>query len=842
MKTMFSRLAAFAALALLSTLNSQLSTAIAGAHVWSGAVNGYWSVAGNWSSGGVPVAGEASLIVRFPSSVSLYQSTNNIPGLAVQRFEMTGNGHHVYGTSVTLAAAPTGTNFTMGAGIGAFLHLPLVLPAGTYGAFVDLNGTLVFSSPISGAGGLDKYGHGLLRLNGPSGNTFTGGFRQRRGKVALAKGAGVALAGPILLEPSIARETMDMIYEENNQIADIASVSVRGGYTRLMMEGYEDAVGPIDLVGGSVQTYQTGNGNNLGTLRLNGDVTANNATDGSGVEPEITGRVNLGNAQRTISLPTTRRLILDARIESTGPNGGITMDGGNLRLIYSNSFAGPLRIKSGSEVYAHDSYVFGSTNGPTILEGGQLFLGYGCFVPGETLEVRNGTYLTVAATNAWNGPIFIHTNQTLNVWSSSFGGYDWLTLGGPISGPGKMTYFIDRVDFTGNQANTLSGGHFFRWKTFAFLDKATSNALTGPITLDYGFSAPEFPTILWGRDNQVSDTSRISWSDFASEGTVKGLLDLDGHRDSIGSIQGNSWMRIDCSFGKLIVGADGSDSRYTGSISGAGTAGTNLVKTGTGTFVLGTEFLGTAHNIAGKTLVESGSLILSNAAGIGPIHIANNARLAGGGVFASVTADPNGAMTPGFLLTPQNYGSFRPFAFAPGGGILALELAGLIPGSSYDQVMVQNNVNLTGVFLQISALNLPHGSNSFTILSRAGSTPVTGTFTGMPEGSVFPSSDGKLFRITYAGGDGNDVVVTRHYTGPIGGQISRVNRLPDGRIQINGTGLPAFLYQVQATTNFAEGSWVNLGSTEADADFGTIQFIDPGATNFPYRFYRFLIQ
>ncbi len=255
------------------------------------------------------MVGEANLVVRFPSSPTRCQSTNNIARLAVQRFEMAGNGYHVYGNSITMAAAPTGTNFTMSAGIGAFLHLPL-------------------------------------------------------------------------------------------------------------------------------------------------------------------------------TLPTTRRLILDARVESTGPNGGITMAGGNLRLIYSNSFAGPLRIQSGSEVYAHSSHVFGSTNGPTIIEGGQLFLGYGCFVPAELLEVRQGNYLTVAATNAWNGPVYIHTNQTLNVWSSSFGGDDWLTLGGPISGPGKMTYFIDRVEFTGNQPNTLSGGHFFRWKTFVVLDKTTSNALTGPITLD----------------------------------------------------------------------------------------------------------------------------------------------------------------------------------------------------------------------------------------------------------------------------------------------------------------------------------------------------------------------
>ena len=135
-----------------------------------------------------------------------------------------------------------------------------------------------------------------------------------------------------------------------------------------------------------------------------------------------------------------------------------------------------------------------------------------------------------------------------------------------------------------------------------------------------------------------------------------------------------------------------------------------------------------------------------------------------------------------------------------------------------------------------------HGSNSFTLINVTGAGAVSGTFVGLPEGTVFPSSDGKSFRITYHGGTGNDVVVTRHYTGPIGGQISGVNQLPDGRIQINGTGLPALSYRVHATTNFAPGNWIDIGSTDADPDFGIIEFIDSGATNFPHRFYRFMIQ
>src|SRR5436190_23689827 len=87
-----------------------LQKTFAASHTWSGATSGNWSVVGNWSSGGVPVAGEANLVVVFPGSVSRYSSTNNIAGLTVQSIQLNGNGYHIYGNSITMAAAPSGTN------------------------------------------------------------------------------------------------------------------------------------------------------------------------------------------------------------------------------------------------------------------------------------------------------------------------------------------------------------------------------------------------------------------------------------------------------------------------------------------------------------------------------------------------------------------------------------------------------------------------------------------------------------------------------------------------------------------------------------------------------------
>lgn len=844
MKNKLRRFAAFAVLALLFILNSAHSNVLAATRVWSGAVNGYWNVPGNWSSGGVPVPGETDQILHFPAGTR-YQSTNNIGPIVATTLRFNGNVHHIYGSSVQFVAATSQTNIVMAsAGMGAYIHLPLIFPAGSRTVYAALNSTLVIQGGISGAGALHKIGPGLLELSGDGINTFTGGLRQTEGKVALGKTVGVALAGPVFVGDSDSTSIIQLIYEGNNQIADAADVSVRGQQSQLMLEGFTDTINNLELIGGEVVTYNTSTGNSTGELRLNGNVSARDSSTPVRTEAWIYGRLNLGNGPRTFTVPPQERLGISALVGSTGPNGGINFTGGGtLQFSYSNSFAGPLRFDMG-KIYAYDSYSLGTAEGPTILEdSAELILGYGSFVPAEVLEVHGTCYLSVIATNSWNGPILVQSNSVLRIRGSNFGGFDWLTLGGVISGPGQVDTQVDRVDFLGAAPNTLGGGHVISGPTFAVLAKSSSNALTGPIRLRPGgiSGSVRYPEILWGFHHQVGDGSSISWDDSFSPGHTAGRLNLNNKLEVIGSLAGQQMMNIDCGTGRLTLGANGMNSDCSGRFSGAAGV-TNLVKIGSGTFILGTDFLAPAHNLAGKTAVESGALILRNAAGVGPVHVANNARFAGTGVFESVTASPNGVITPGLLLTPQNYGSLRPSTFAPGGGILGLELAGLVPGSSYDHLLVQDSVNLTGVILSLSALNLPHGSNSFTIVSLAGSNPVAGTFSGMPEGTIFPSSDGKLFRITYQGGDGNDVVVTRHYTGPIGGQISGVAGLPDGRRQISGTGLPGYSYQVQATTNFAPDGWVNLGSTEADAETGLIQFIDPGATNFPYRFYRLSIQ
>jgi len=85
--------------------------------------------------------------------------------------------------------------------------------------------------------------------------------------------------------------------------------------------------------------------------------------------------------------------------------------------------------------------------------------------------------------------------------------------------------------------------------------------------------------------------------------------------------------------------------------------------------------------------------------------------------------------------------------------------AGSIPAS---QLNVTGTVNLAGSNLNptLGAGYTPTLGDKFTIVNNDGAEAVTGTFAGKAEGSFF-TIGGASFRINYASGTGNDVVITR---------------------------------------------------------------------------------
>ncbi|MBK7094711.1 MAG: hypothetical protein IPH57_06600 [Saprospiraceae bacterium] len=90
-------------------------------------------------------------------------------------------------------------------------------------------------------------------------------------------------------------------------------------------------------------------------------------------------------------------------------------------------------------------------------------------------------------------------------------------------------------------------------------------------------------------------------------------------------------------------------------------------------------------------------------------------------------------------------------------GTLDIELAGTTPCTGYDQVQVTGTVTLGGSLnLILLSGYTPVSGAQFIIISNDGTDAVSGQFAQ----AKTVSSGGYVFSINYAGGDGNDVVLT----------------------------------------------------------------------------------
>lgn len=81
-------------------------------------------------------------------------------------------------------------------------------------------------------------------------------------------------------------------------------------------------------------------------------------------------------------------------------------------------------------------------------------------------------------------------------------------------------------------------------------------------------------------------------------------------------------------------------------------------------------------------------------------------------------------------------------------------------------VRVGGLVTLNGT-LTINAIGAPFPlGRTYILIENDGVEAIIGTFTGLPEGTIFEAG-GQLFRISYVGGTGNDVVLTAVAATPI---------------------------------------------------------------------------
>lgn len=202
--------------------------------------------------------------------------------------------------------------------------------------------------------------------------------------------------------------------------------------------------------------------------------------------------------------------------------------------------------------------------------------------------------------------------------------------------------------------------------------------------------------------------------------------------------------------GAIAFGATLNYNAYdAGSISGALTSAGTLVLLGDDALSL----VGDSPAFTGTVVIQTGSFIPQGSFPAA-IDVQGPGALYGWATTGPMTMT-GGTFAPG--IAAQQF--FAPAGLASSGGSHNLVMVPGAPVTNYDQVQVTGTVSLGGTTLNSTAAGTLALGLSFVIILNDAADPVAGTYVDKPEGTVYFQA-GNWWRITYVGGDGNDVVLT----------------------------------------------------------------------------------
>jgi hypothetical protein len=220
-----------------------------------------------------------------------------------------------------------------------------------------------------------------------------------------------------------------------------------------------------------------------------------------------------------------------------------------------------------------------------------------------------------------------------------------------------------------------------------------------------------------------------------------GTLDLNGQSDIITVLNGSGALVLGS--GQLTITGDAQNATFSGPISGAGV----LKKVGDATLTLtgvSTAFTGQLENVGG--ILEVNSLTGADA------EIQGTMR--GQGTVAALTM-VNGALVPGgpfFSTLHSNAVTLN------ASSSLRINSTGSTTGDAYTQLRVTGQVTLGNAGLTVADDKvLGQASGEVVIIDNDGTDAIGGTFLNLPEGSMVTGLFGHRYRLSYAGGSGNDV-------------------------------------------------------------------------------------
>lgn len=397
---------------------------------------------------------------------------------------------------------------------------------------------------------------------------------------------------------------------------------------------------------------------------------------------------------------------------------------------------------------------------------------------------NNGSVIVDTSTSDGNDSIVINSGDTshsnTNLQFATGTGTDAIVLGGSVTTTGTQTYsgpvtLSSNVSLTASELMVSSTTNLAS-HTLTAITSSLDSHLVGVVTgaggitmagsgylkLDAANTYAGLTTVnsgeVWATNSSALGTTGASSGTVVAAGAevfvtgnfaINEDLALAG-RLAVGNANSAVWSGpITVSGGSAVVDTDlaGSAIDVTGIISGTN----GLIKTGAGQVNLSA-----VNTYTGSTTVQAGTLVVNGQLTDGA-SVESGATLKGAGTIGgSVTIQSGADLAPGNSPGIIHTGNFDLQA----GSTLSMEIDGkTTPGAEYDQVNVTGTVTLAGTLAILdNSTDTGVTNDTITLINNDGTDAVSGTFTGLANGSVF-TINGESWRLLYNGGDGNDVVL-----------------------------------------------------------------------------------
>ena len=594
-----------------------------------------------------------------------------------------------------------------------------------------------FSGTIDGYGGLTKSGSATLTLSGA--NSYVGATTVASGSLKVGALNTLPVVTDLTLGGTGTIGTLDL-NGNNQRVASISTSGSGGTITSAMSATLTVNNSTADVFDGLLTGNMSLTKINTGTLTLN---AANNYTGATTVRA---GTVVDGV---TNALPVGTNLTLGF----TSTTGALDLNG-NDQTVASITTSG-----LGGTITSATLATLTVNNSAADTFGGLL-------TGNMSLTKTNTGTLTLNAANDYLGATTISAGAVKDGIANALPATTNLTLGGTGTtgtldlNSHDQTVASITTSGSGGIANTITSAT----ATTLTVNNSTADTFGGLLTGNMALTKTSAGVLTLGVANNYTGSTAVNGgalqdgvTNALPAGTslavgASGTFDLGGFNQEVAGLSGSGIIdNTGVTAGNFTVN-DAGAAAFSGTIQNTG-GNLTLDKKGVGTLTLSGN-----NTYDGGTAISAGTLLVNNTAGsatgTGTVTVSGNATLGGNGtVSGDIIVQSGGTVSPGNSAGILTTGGSATFA---AGATYYVELNGT---GNFDQLVTTGDVTLGNSTLHVSPLSSAIG-NSFEIINNGSGDPVSGTFDGLTEGSIF-SVSGRAYQITYVGGDNNDVVLTQ---------------------------------------------------------------------------------